>query len=304
MIRSAFAALSLAALTAACSPAREAEPAAAPEAAAAPAASPDVHAFRVGALEAHMLRDGQLAMPAERVFPDQPQLGQTLAAAGLPEDQVSLSVQPMLVKAGERVMLFDAGVGPGLPAMGGKLPQSLAAAGIRPEQVTDVFISHGHFDHLGGVASAEGTPMYPNATIHMAEAEWAAVQANPETADVAKAVASRVKTFQPGSALIPGVVTAVAVEGHTAGHSAYEITSGGERLLYIGDSAHHSVVSLAHPEWRIQFDQHDPAEAAASRRALLQRAVQENIRIASPHFPYPGLGRVRAEGEGFAWVAE
>jgi len=122
-------------------------------------------------------------------------------------------------------------------------------------------------------------------------------------ADLVAAITPKVMPFQPGAVILPGVVTAVAVDGHTPGHSAYEIASDGERLLYIGDTAHHHVVSVQRPEWTIQFDGNAPL-AQTSRRALLQRAADENLRLYAVHFPYPGLGRVHVRDDSFVWVPE
>jgi glyoxylase-like metal-dependent hydrolase (beta-lactamase superfamily II) len=99
--------------------------------------------------------------------------------------------------------------------------------------------------------------------------------------------------------LAPGI-TAVAIKGHTPGHVGYEITSGHDRLLDIGDTAHSSIVSLAKPEWAMGFDA-DKAAAKASREALLRDASQSHETIFSPHFPYPGVGKIQADGGHFTW---
>jgi glyoxylase-like metal-dependent hydrolase (beta-lactamase superfamily II) len=156
---------------------------------------------------------------------------------------------------------------------------------------------------VGGLTTAEGTLAFPNAAIHISAPEWVAMQANAGEAALVKAIGPKVAAFQPGAELIPGVVKAVEVKGHTPGHSAYEIASGGERLLYIGDAAHHFVISVAKPDWTIDYDG-DPKTAQASRRALFQKAADENLRLYAGHFPYPGLGRVKAQGDGFVWVPE
>jgi glyoxylase-like metal-dependent hydrolase (beta-lactamase superfamily II) len=109
--------------------------------------------------------------------------------------------------------------------------------------------------------------------------------------------------FEPGAVILPGLVTAVAVDGHTPGHSAYEIASGDQTLLYFGDAAHHHVISVQRPEWTIDYDEDAPT-AQASRRTLLQRAADQDLRIYAVHFPFPGLGRIRGEGESFVWVPE
>jgi len=111
-----------------------------------------------------------------------------------------------------------------------------------------------------------------------------------------------VQTFQPGAQVLPNIL-AVAVNGHTPGHTAYEITSGDQSLLYIGDTAHHSVISVQQPDWTIAFDGDAPT-AQASRKALLQGAAERNTRIYAVHFPWPGLGRVTKQGETLVWTPE
>lgn len=154
----------------------------------------------------------------------------------------------------------------------------LRAAGVTPLQITDIFISHGHPDHVGGLAC-------PKAVLHLSAPEWAAMKANPELGRMVAVIAPNVAAFAPGAVILPGTVNAIAVPGHTPGHSAYEIVSAGQR------------------RWTIEFDV-DDAAAKASRRALLQRAADQNLRLYAGHFPFPGLGHVRAQGDGFVWVPE
>lgn len=316
MIRLPLSALTLALfgciVTASCSkpaPTDAAAPAApAAETSAANSAShADVFPFRIGALEAAALKDSDIDIANDgSVFGvGQPvaDVSALLTAAGLPTDTLHLSVQPLLVRGDGRVLLFDTGAAGASFARGGRLPQSLREAGVEPAQVTDVFISHGHADHIGGLLTADGAPAFPNAAIHIAVAEWAAVQAAPQNAALVAAIMPRVATFEPGAVLVPGQVAAVAVDGHTPGHAAYAITSGDQNLLYVGDSMHHHVISVRQPDWTVAFDGNAP-QAQASRRALLQRAADQHLRLYSVHFPFPGLGHVQAEGDGFAWVPE
>lgn len=257
-----------------------------------------VHRFRIGALEAASLFDGGMTAPNDGKTiwrdPDAATIGRVLAAAGLPADQVRLDINVLMVRVGDRVLLVDSGYGQANPNAG-KLVESLRAAGLTPESVTDIAISHGHGDHVGGLTA------FPNARVHMAAAEWEAVQSNPRNAALVAVVGTRVNAFQPGATLLPGV-TSVPVRGHTPGHMAYQIESRGQRLLAIGDSAHHYVVSVREPEFTINFDGDAPT-AEASRRALFGRASSERLRLFAPHFPAPGLGTVVKEGDGFRWVA-
>lgn len=269
------------------------------------AASPDVKAFRIGTWDAFALRDGTLSFPNDgktlAMGEPKAEVDALLTAAGLPTDQAQLSLQPLLVKMGERTVLFDAGAA-GQMGTDNKLQASLRTAGASPEQVTDILISHAHGDHVGGLVNANGALAFPNATIRMSANEWTALQGDAQMARLVAAITPRVQTFQPNAEVVPGV-TAVDVAGHTPGHSAYEIGSGPDRLLYIGDAMHHSVVSVQRPDWTIAFDG-DATTAEASRRALLERVAAGNQRIYAVHFPFPGLGRIQRRDDDFVWVAE
>ena len=290
---------------AACSPkVDKAEPAAA----AVPAASADVYPFKVGALDVIALRDGGLTdVPNDNkvlgVGRTPAEVAAVLTANGLPGDTFSLSIEPLLVRDGARVVLLDAGAGNSSGPGAGKLPASLAAAGVQPDQITDILISHTHGDHVGGLVNATGGLTFPNATIRMATAEWAFMQANADMKALVTAITPKVQTFEPGAAALTPSISSVAINGHTPGHMGYEIRSGSDSLLYIGDTMHHSVISVQRPEWQIAFDSDGPT-ATASRQALLERAASQNLRVYAVHFPFPGLGRIQRKDDGFVWAPE
>lgn len=283
----------------------------------APAASADVKPFTIGSLPAFALRDGALEFPNDnKVFGvgHTPQeVAAELSAAGAPTDKIHLSVQPLLVKSADRVLLFDTGAGTNFGPGAGKLAASLAAAGVDPASVTDIFISHAHGDHVGGLVNAQGALAFPNARVHLSAPEWkylsglkddAAKQIGVENhAAVVAALTPKVDAFAPNAELIPGVVTAKEIKGHTPGHSGYVIGSGADTLLYIGDAAHSHVVSVRKPEWPNGFDGDQPT-AAASRKALVESSAASGQRIYAVHFPFPGVGRIEKRGDTYAWVAE
>ena len=306
------ASLALALLITACAkeapppPAVQAAPEPAP-AAAAPAAEPNSFQFTIGSLPAIALRDGGLTVPNDgKVFAvAQPTEGvaKLLGESGLPTAELSLSVQPLLVRAGDRVLLFDTGAGTNMGPGAGKLGAALQEAGVAPASVTDIFISHAHGDHVGGLAGADGALAFPNAKVHLAAAEWAYLRAMTEQAALVSAVTPKVAAFKPGSELVPGVVRAVEIKGHTPGHSGYLIGSGTDTLLYVGDSLHHFVISVQEPDWTIAFDGDAPT-AQKSRKDLLAKNAAAGQRIYSVHFPFPGIGRFEKQGDHFVWVAE
>lgn len=267
----------------------------------------DIYRFKIGALDAVALKDGDIDVPNDgKTFAiGQPvaAVSALLTAAGLPTDTLHLSIQPLLVQDGAHVLLFDTGAADASFAHAGRMPTSLHDAGVDPSQVTDIFISHRHPDHVGGLVTRNGALAFPNAAIHISAPEWEALRKDKDAAALVAAISPKVVTFQPGAAILPGVVTAVEIKGHTPGHSGYEITSGDDHLIYMGDVAHHSVISVQRPEWTVEYDENAPL-AQASRRAFLQRAADNDLRIYAVHFPFPGLGRVKKQGDSFVWVPE
>ena len=302
--RLAAAALILASI-AACSP--EADKAGAPASAPAAARSPDVHAFRIGALEATALKDGEIALPNaadQSPWADTAAARTALTASGLPGDVIPLSVQPLLVRDGERLVLIDTGAG-GRMGTQNRLVASLRAAGVDPTRVTDVLISHAHGDHVGGLVGADGALTFPGAVVHISAPEWEYMKAGAAQAGEAAllaAVTPRVRPFAPGAEVTPSI-RAVALDGHTPGHTGYEIVSGTERLLYIGDALHSSVISVQRPEWVNGWDT-DAEAGVATRQGLLERGAAPGARLYAVHFPFPGLGRFQRRDDGFVWVPE
>ncbi|WP_231639232.1 MBL fold metallo-hydrolase [Sphingomonas profundi] len=268
---------------------------------AAPAVAPAAATpFRLGALRLVALRDASNPVPNDGSVFGKDQgpaaVAGVLKAAGAATDTIALSVDCLLVTLPGRVVLIDTGLG---PKAGGALLASLAVAGVRPGAVTDVLITHSHFDHVGGLLAADGTPAFPNATIRMSAPEWAFMQSQDRGKAIAAAIRDKVQPFAPGAQLMPGI-RAVALPGHTPGHSGYEIASGASRLIDIGDSAHSAIVSLAEPDWTITYDT-DSAAGKAQRRAILTRLAASHEPVFAPHFPFPGVGTVVAKGDGFAW---
>jgi glyoxylase-like metal-dependent hydrolase (beta-lactamase superfamily II) len=274
-------------------------------------------AFKIGSYSAVALKDGALEMPNDGksfvVGQSNETVGAALKQGGAPADHFEFSIQPLLVHAGMHVLLFDAGVGNWYGDIGGKLPDSMKAAGEKPASVTDVYISHAHGDHIGGLITPFGALAFPNATIHMSAPEWKWL--SNLTADQAKSMAiqhvsafvstvkPKVVPFEPGAVLLPGVVKAVALKGHTPGHSGYLIGSGPDSVLVFGDAMHSFVISVGKPSWQIAFDS-DQQLGSATRVILVNDSVATGQRLYSEHFPFPGLGKIVGTKDGAVWRPE
>jgi len=260
------------------------------------------HDFRVGALKLTALHDAQYVIPNDAktfgVDAGAAAVAELLRSKGAPTDRITVSVNALLVRSGGRVLLLDTGLG---PKAHGVLIASLKEAGVKPTAVTDVLITHSHGDHVGGLLDESGHLAFPKATIRMASKEWAWMKSQGP-ADLVKAVSAHVRTFEPGARLAPGV-TAIALDGHTPGHVGYEIASGKQRLLDIGDLSHSSIVSLAKPGWTMGFDT-DAAVSKKTRQDKLATLAKDQEWVFAPHFPYPGVGHVVADGDAFIWKAE
>lgn len=282
----------------------------------APAVKPsDARNFRLGEFSATALRDGTLSFPNDNkifgVGHTSAEVAQLLSSAGQPTDKLELSVQPLLIRTADRVMLLDTGAGANFGQSAGRLLQSMAETGFAPVTVTDIFISHSHGDHVGGLVNASGALNFPNAVIHISAPEWTYLKGlTPEAAGnigianyaaLIAAITPKIETFAPDSDVVPGVVKAVAIRGHTPGHSGYQISARRITLMYVGDAVHHFVVSLRKPLWPIAFDG-DKETAEASRSNLLSDLAKSGQLVYAVHFPFPGLGTIRRQGDGYVWV--
>jgi len=274
-------------------------------------------AFKIGGFSAVALKDGGIVVPLDGksfvLGQSNEAVGAVLKAGGAPADHFEFSIQPLLVHAGVHVLLFDTGAGGFFGDVAGKLPESMMAAGEKPARVTDIFISHAHGDHIGGLLTSTGTLAFPNAAIHISAPEWKFLSGLKEdeaksfgiqqVSALVSAIQPKVVAFEPGADLLPGIVKAVELKGHTPGHSAYRIGSGTDSVLVFGDAMHSYVVSVRKPSWQVAFDA-DKELGATTRVALVKSSAASGQRLYSEHFPFPGIGKIVKGKEGASWQPE
>ncbi len=210
----------------------------------------------------------------------------------IPTTAAQFFFTPTVVRAGDDVVLFDTG----LNAAGISAP--LASAGILPEDVTVVVITHMHGDHIGGLTDDDGTPTFPNARYITGQVEYDAwaKQDNDNFKAKVQPLAEKMEFIGDGGSVVSGI-TGMAAFGHTPGHMTYMLESGGRQLVLMADMANHYVWSLGYPEWEVKFDM-DKAKAAETRKRMFDMFTADKIPFVGYHMPFPGMGYSEARGEG------
>lgn len=214
----------------------------------------------------------------------------------LPTDSVTMHFTPTVVKTGSETILFDTGLN------AASTTAALADAGVAPEDVTHVVITHMHGDHIGGMTTEDGSLTYANAAYLTGQAEydaWAAM--DNETFDAKVRPFGDQMTFLGDGDSVASGVTAVAAFGHTPGHMNYMIESGGRQVLLVADLVAHYVYSFIDPTWELRFDR-DKEAASATRKRTLSMLATDKIPMIGYHMPFPSAGFVETRGEGFRFV--
>jgi glyoxylase-like metal-dependent hydrolase (beta-lactamase superfamily II) len=285
---------------------------------AAPAMQPMVSAFYrypMGDAMLTVIQDGFSAIEPQFLAVNAPEEALALAQESNLPIPFNSTFNVTLVENGDRRIIIDTGLGAAMAMpgfSGGNLIPTLEALGLSAADITDVVISHFHPDHIGGALAQEGL-MFPNAMHHFPQPEQDflanAPADNEQLAPLIQMANAMLMPAQEGDQLtlynaeaevVPGV-QAVAAPGHTPGHMAFLVSGGDKSLMLTIDTANHAVLAVQHPEWHMAFDA-IPDLAVETRRAILGRAADEKLQVLGYHFPFPGIGVIVREGEGFRYI--
>jgi glyoxylase-like metal-dependent hydrolase (beta-lactamase superfamily II) len=278
--------------------------------------APGYYRLMLGEFEVTALSDGTFFPDLGKILTNiaPKELDAALARSFL-EDPVETSVNGFLINTGSKLVLVDTGTGTLFGPTLGKLLSNLKASGYRPEQVDEIYITHMHDDHVGGL-SAGGKRVFPNAMVRAAQQEadfWlskahmdAAPQENKNSFQSAMDMlnpyvsAGKFKPFNGDTELVPGI-RSVAAPGHTPGHSTYVVESKGQKLVLWGDLMHVAAVQFPDPAVTIQYDV-DSVMAAMQRKKVFADAAEKRSWVAGAHLSFPGMGHLRTAGSGYAYV--
>jgi glyoxylase-like metal-dependent hydrolase (beta-lactamase superfamily II) len=269
------------------------------------------YSFQVGAFACFCLLDGYVNYPIQNIYSNVPkdQVEAELLRHALPIDFVTTPYTYLLVKTGQNNVLVDMGAGDFFPTTGG-LVQSLHLAGLEPDQIDTVIISHAHPDHIGGMLDERGRPVYPNAHYFLTRDEWsfwfseaAAARTTPSFISTARKnlepVKERVEQVEGISEILPGIKIMPAF-GHTPGHAVIWVESQNQKLVYVADTVLQPL-HLEHPDWLPVYDIL-PEKAALSKQHIFDLAAAEHSLVLGQHFPpFPSLGYITRLERGWLW---
>ncbi len=290
--------------------------------------APGFYRMMVGKFEVTVVSDGTHPFPVHKVLTqvvgdkgavplDQVAPGE--ADALLAESKLAVpvegSINAFLVNTGSKLILIDSGAGSLYGDCCGHLIDNLKSAGYTPEQVDEIYLTHLHADHVGGIAP-DGKMAFKNAIVRVSQvdADYWLSDKNEQSApkllnsmfegDKASLkpyiAAGKFKPFKYGEELSPGI-TPIASPGHTPGHSFFMVESDGEKMLMWGDVVHVAAVQFPNPSITLAYDS-DAQMAESEREAIFSDAARKGYWIGAAHISFPGVGHVNANGGHYYWL--
>ena len=285
--------------------------------------APSFYRYEVGDIEVTVISDGRNTFPLEDSFilnAKKEEVGAALEQAFLPRDTMTIYFAPLVINTADKLVVIDTGNGPVSKAKSnganGLFADNMAAAGFDPKAVDMVVISHFHADHVNGLLAADGTPAFPNAEVLVPLVEW---KFWTDDGEMSRAPTGRMQNlfknnrnifeaglkkkvtpYEWGKEVAPGLL-AVETAGHTPGHTSYVLSSGSGKVFIQSDVTNNPALFATNPGWHAFFDQ-DADIAEQTRRRVYDMVVAERLQMQGFHYPFPGLGNIEKDGNGYRVV--
>ena len=288
-----------------------------PSTAAASVREKGFYSYKVGAdVEVISIYDGVWEKPHDTGFIPGVSIDDTkaaLLAGGMTDEFVPLEFAFTVIKTGGKTILIDSGTGGQLaPTAGLAKAGGMKAAGISPEDIDTVLISHFHPDHIFGLMEKDNSQVFPQAEILVGETEykfWTDPSLIERLPEGRRGLPQRIQSTFPtwknlsqysgGQEVAPGI-TAVDTFGHTPGHTAFHVNSGDDQLMLMGDLVNIPALFLKNLDWQFGNDA-DMDMASNTRKSMVDRAVADGITVAGYHFGFPNSGKIEKDGSGYVF---
>jgi glyoxylase-like metal-dependent hydrolase (beta-lactamase superfamily II) len=264
---------------------------------------------QIGDIELFILKDGQTEF-GEETFSgtNSSEINSLLTLNN--RKAIETNFNAFLIKSGVKNILIDAGAGTLFGPAAGNLSKALKEINIKNDDITDIVATHLHPDHIGGMVSETGEPVFNNAQLILTQDEysfWNDKDNFKNNLDDQKLPLDVLNAYSNSSNLISGDddigsgLSAINLPGHTAGHIGIMISSGNEQFAIAGDIIHAQYLQINNPEIGVVFDQ-EPDLARKSRRRILDMLASEKIMFSGGHLLSPALGYVEYKGLNYSWV--
>ncbi|HEC62465.1 MAG TPA: MBL fold metallo-hydrolase [bacterium] len=277
--------------------------------------------MNIGNYELFTVETGYLSLDGGAMFGNVPK---TLWSKTNPADEfnrIKLAMRLLVIKDGERTILVDVGAGNQMKAKQDKiykldshqsgLGQDLLGQGVDPKEVTDVLLTHLHFDHAGGATRYQDGQLeltFPNAQYHLHSEQWEWAN-NPSERDRASYMvenfhpllsSGKLRTFSGKNELLSGFEL-LTFYGHTPGMILPKISDSRATILYCADL----IPTASHlPLPYIMGYDNNPLVTLEEKRKVLQQAVKEDWILVFTHDPYRKAGKVELTEKGFSLKEE
>ena len=271
----------------------------------------DLQELKIGSTRIVALKDGELSIPKEILLNLDEDISNRITEDN---NQLTLNnVNAYLIFKDDKILLVDAGCRDLFGPTCGFVHNEIKKANVKAEEITDIFFTHLHPDHVAGAIDKDGKSMFPNAIVKVIEDEfnfWNRddfddVEINGKNfADLNKAVMkaydNKIETIKSNQEIITGIYP-VPLPGHTPGHSGFRVDDENKSFVQMGDVLHAPNLQLSNPNISVLFDV-DLENGMKSRKQVFDMVCNDKIICSGGHMLEPKFGYLERFQNGYKFV--